>query len=240
MLGICLYLSRDILREWWPKGGWVAEEEWTAMGRLFRLGFPVGLQQGLEVWGFSAAGIMVGWQGESALAAHTLCLNLASISFMIPLGIGIAAGTRVGNLLGAGKPWGVAAWTAVAMGLGVMSISGFFFSTFPAQILGLYRPEAAVLAVGVSILPIAGAFQLFDGVQAVSFGVLRGAGDMRMPALANVIGYYCVGLPLGWYLSQSMGARGIWMGLTLSLATVAILLVFRIRWTLSKGGFRLV
>lgn len=239
MLVLCLYLSRDVWREWRPVGQPVWAEEWSAVVRLFYLGLPLGLQQALEVWGFSIAGIMVGWQGETALAAHTLCLNLASVSFMMPMGIGIAAGTRVGNLLGAQKSWGVAAWTAVAMGLGVMTLSFTLFRYFPATVLSLYRPEPAVLAAGMALLPIAGAFQLFDGVQAVSFGVLRGAGDMKMPAMANVVGYYCIGLPLGWYLSHDRGAAGVWMGLTVALATVAALLVFRIRWTLARGGFRL-
>ncbi len=239
MLGICLFLARDTIRDWWPQGTRKWRQERGQTWRLFQLGLPIGIQHGLEIWGFSIAGIMVGWQGETALAAHTLCLNLATISFMVPLGIGIAAGTRVGNLLGARAAWGIAAWTAIGMGFTAMMVPALLFSLGPGWVLGLYRPDPVVLAMAVGILPIAGAFQLFDGVQAVAFGLLRGAGDLKVPAIANGVGYYLVGLPLGYHLSQRFGVRGIWMGLTMALATVAVLLLLRIRSTLAHGGFRL-
>lgn len=242
MLGMGLFLGRNVLREWWPRTEDM--EDWRqifwAQGKLLQVGAPIGLQQGLEVWGFSIAGLMAGWIGEIPLAAHMLCLNMASVSFMLPLGIGTAASTRIGHLVGAGQPLGRAAWTAVGMGICVMSVSGTLFSLFPGFMLSLYQPEATVLATAILLLPIAGAFQLFDGIQGVSFGVLRGAADVRVPALINVIGYYCIGLPLSYFLAfrMDMGVRGIWLGLSLALASIAGLLLLRIRAIIKKGGIR--
>lgn len=242
MLGTGLFLGRHVLREWWPHAEDM--ESWKqlllAQSQLLKVGAPIGLQQGLEVWGFSIAGLMAGWLGEIPLAAHMLCLNMASVSFMLPLGIGTAASTRIGHLVGAGQPLGRAAWTAVGMGICVMSLSGTLFSLFPDFMLSLYHPEATVLATAILLLPIAGAFQLFDGIQGVSFGVLRGAADVRVPALINVIGYYCLGLPLGYVLAfrMDMGVRGIWLGLSLALASIACLLLLRVRTVVKKGGTR--
>lgn len=243
MLAMSLFLGRHVLREWWPHPK-EREDFWhilKAQGPLLRVGGPIGLQQGLEVWGFSIAGLMAGWLGEVPLAAHMLCLNLASLSFMLPLGIGTAASTRIGHLVGAGQPLGRAAWAAVGMGVGVMSLSGTLFSLFPGFMLSLYHPEATVLATAIILLPIAGAFQLFDGIQGVSFGVLRGAADVRIPALINVVGYYCLGLPLGYFLAfrLDMGVRGIWLGLSLALASIAGLLLLRVRAVVKKGVTRI-
>lgn len=230
------------LKIWWMRRARIEDlrAEVRAQWRLISLGAPMGFQQGLEVWGFSLAGLMMGWLGPTSLAAHTLVLNLASLSFMFPLGIGMAASARVGHLVGGGHPIGRAAWTAIGMGVAAMSFFACLYSIFPGTVLALFRPEAQVLAAGVLLLPIAGAFQLFDGVQGVAFGVLRGGGDVRVPALINIVGYYLFGLPLGYLLAFVLGwgPQGIWLGLSAALAAVAGMLLLRVRAVVARGGTR--
>jgi MATE family multidrug resistance protein len=240
MAGMVLWLVREELRRWWPSQLKDFKSEVQALKKLLVLGVPVGFQQGLEVWGFSIAGLMMGWLGKEVLAAHSLCLNLSSISFMFPFGIGLAACTQVGQLLGAGRDWGRAAGIALGCGAGSMLCFSALFGLFPELPLGIYRPKPEVLAIALGLLPVASAFQLFDGIQGVAFGILRGVGDVRLPALINVIGYYLVGLPLGYYLTfkTDFGARGIWVGLTMALATVAGLLLLRLYRVYRLGGFR--
>lgn len=232
-----LWISRDLVRGLLPAR---PEISWARVAGLVAIGLPLGVQMGMENWAFSAAGIMMGWLGPTQLAAHAIVMNLATLSFMLPLGISAAASTRVGNLIGSEQPWTRAATTALLMGAGVMSISGLCYSLIPGWIVGLYRPEASVFVLAVALLPLAGAFQLFDGIQVVAFGVLRGAGDLKIPSLANLLGYWAVGLPLGAWLAfyGGFGAQGVWVGLGTGLATVAVLLLFRVRATTARGGRR--
>lgn len=213
-----------------------------SIARVAALAVPVALNLGLETWAFGLATVIVGWSGTDAVAAHTVALNVASLAFMVPLGISSAASTRVGNLLGAGLDWTRAAWTAVAMGGSVMAASSFALLVASGAIAGAYLPrpeDSAVRELAAGLIPVAALFQVFDGVQVVSFGVLRGAGDTRVPAVANVVGYYAVGLPLGaWLLDAGWGPRGVWVGLCAALAIVASLLVVRIVQVARLGGFR--
>jgi MATE family multidrug resistance protein len=206
---------------------------------MMKLGLTLGFQFGFEVWAFHAAGFMMGRLGAIPFAAHAITINLATISFMVPSGIGAAAATRVGQLVGAGQAWARAASVAVGLGALVMVVPAAAFVLAARPLTGFYSVDPAVLATAAAILPIAGAFQLFDGVQAVAFGVLRGAGDTRVPAIANVVGYWLVGLPAGWFLAfvAGFGPRGVWSGLAIGLAAVAALLLARIA-RLAKRGVR--
>lgn len=228
VLGLA-WLSRGTLRDIRPPEGWLALR-WGSVARLSALGIPLGLQMGMEVWGFTAAGMMIGRFGATSLAAHAVVMNLASLSFMVPLGVSAAAGTRVGNLVGAGLPWTRAGWLGIGIGAGVMIVSGAAFVLLPGPIVRLYTPEADVVAIAATLLPLAGTFQLFDGTQVVAFGVLRGAGDVRLPTLVNVVGYWLMGLPLGAWLAfgAGWGPRGVWVGLVVSLGVVAVLLTLRV------------
>jgi MATE family multidrug resistance protein len=238
MVAMALLLGVDLTRACWP--GWKGTFALAPMLRIAAIGIPVGLQVAMEVWAFTGTTLMMGWVGTTAVAAHMIALNLSSISFMVPFGISAAAATRVGNLLGAGQRWTHAGWTAVGVGAGVMALSACGFTLFPGWLAGLYTTDAAVIALTSTLLPLAAVFQLFDGTQVVAFGVLRGAGDTRVPALANLVGYWFLGLPVGTWLAfhEGWGPYGLWTGLTLGLATVAVLLLWRLRATARRGGYR--
>ncbi len=237
MLASVLYFARRTIREYWP--GWAGAFEPAPLGRMMKLGLTLGLQFGFEVWAFHAAGFMMGRLGAIPFAAHAVTINLATISFMVPSGIGAAAATRVGQLVGAGHAWARSAYVAVGLGAVVMIVPAAAFALAARPLAAFYSIDPDVVATAVAILPIAGAFQLFDGVQAVAFGVLRGAGDTRVPAVANVVGYWLVGLPVGGLLAfvAGWGPRGVWSGLAIGLAAVAALLLARIV-RLAKRGVR--
>ena len=226
-LALAIWRGRLYVGAWRP---WSREMfDPAGLREIFSLGLPVGVQLGLEMWAFQLATLFAGWLGEKQLAAHVVALNLASMSFMVPLGISMAAVTRVGNLLGAGRPEAAqrAAGVALAMGSGVMCVAAASFVLLRGWLPRVYTADLAVLAVTATLLPIAGAFQLFDGTQVVGGGILRGMGRTRPAAVFNLLGYYGLGLPVAYYLAfeAGMGVTGIWWGLTLGLMVVAVSLV---------------
>lgn len=196
---------------------------------VLRVGIPVGLQLWLESFAFSFAAFMVGWISVEAVGAHQIALNLASLTFMVPLGVSMGAGARVGNLIGAGDASGMrrAVGVALAAGVAVMCFSALGFVVMRSQLPRLYTSEWAVIAAAAQVLPLAGAFQLSDGAQVVAGGVLRGMGKPHAAALANLIGYYALGLPLGYVLAFrfGLGLRGVWLGLTIGLFVVSATLL---------------
>jgi MATE family multidrug resistance protein len=227
MLFALILLGWPSLRAAWPDEPiFDLRELW----RVARTTLPVSLQLGLEVWAFDASAFFAGALGDTASAAHTAALSAASVSFMVPLGIGAASATRVGNLVGAGQDWRRAGLVAVSMGAGVMTLSATLFLLGPETIGRAYNSDPGVVALVGLVLPLAAAFQWFDGTQVVSFGVLRGLGDTRTPALFNVVGHWLIGLPLGAWLAfgNGMGLPGVWIGLTVGLGVVASLLVLRL------------
>lgn len=196
---------------------------------VLRIGVPVGLQLWLEAFAFTFASFMVGWISVAAVAAHQIALNLASLTFMMPLGISMGASARVGNLIGQGNATAMKRAVRVSLlsGIGVMSFSALGFTVLRAQLPQLYTSEAALIAATATILPLAGAFQLSDGAQVVAGGVLRGMGRPHAAAVANLLGYYGLALPLGYVLAfkLELGLRGIWLGLTCGLLVVSIALL---------------
>lgn len=228
-----LALAALVLRLRLHEGAWVP---WSrrafaprGLGEILALGIPVGVQISLEAWAFSGAALLAGLIGTEELAAHTIVLNMAALSFMMPLGIALAAVTRVGNLIGARRPDDAqrAAWVALALGGGVMAASATLFLVLREWLPRLYTADATVVALAAGILPIAAAFQVFDGVQVVGCGVLRGMGRTRPAAVFNGISYWLLGIPLGWWLGlhAGWGLAGVWWGLCIGLAVVASLLV---------------
>ncbi len=196
---------------------------------IARVGFPIAVQICLEAWAFSSSALIAGRLGEAVLAGHSVIMNLASLSFMVPLGLSIGASIRVGNLIGAGRAAEAqrTAWLAIGLGAAVMAGFGICFLTFRAPILGLYTSDAAVYAVAASILPIAATFQILDGTQAVCCGVLRGMGSTLPAAAFNFLGYWLLSLPIGgWFaLTTDAGIRGLWWGFAGGLLVVAASLV---------------
>jgi MATE family multidrug resistance protein len=227
----------------WVRGFRLTEGAWQPWSRaaidpaglraILAIGFPIAIQVSLEIWAFSAAALVAGRLGATPLAAHTVALNMAALAFMMPLGISQGTATRVGNLIGARQPEQAqrAAWVALAMGGAVMTASAVVFVLFRHSLPRLYTPDPGVIALCASILPIAAAFQIFDGVQVVGCGVLRGMGRTRPAAVFNLISYWLLGLPVGAWLAlgTDAGLAGIWWGLCIGLAAVATLLVLWIR-----------
>jgi MATE family multidrug resistance protein len=207
-----------------------------ALRRMLAIGLPIGTQMMLEYGVFAVAGVMMGWIGTAALAGHQVALNLASLTFMVPLGVSSAAAVLVGSAIGRGDMPEArrAAAASFVGGVSFMVLSATAMLLFPGSFARLYSNDAAVVAVAATLLPIAGVFQVFDGLQVVSIGVLRGAADTRAPMLINVLGFWLMGLPVSWWLGvrRGLGPAGLWWGLTLGLIVVAGLLVARVRMKL--------
>jgi multidrug resistance protein, MATE family len=200
-----------------------------ALLAILAIGVPIGLQFAFEVWAFQIGTLFAGRLGKTELAAHTIVLNLAALSFMVPLGISMAASVRVGNLIGSGNAHGARTSALVALGLTalLMLVAAAVFFLGRRALPLAYGAAPLVCDVAARILPIAAAFQLFDGLQAVGGGILRGLGRTRPAALFNLIGYYALALPLAAWLAfeAGVGLAGIWIGLAVGLAVIAIALV---------------
>ena len=206
--------------------------EWSWFRRLLALGLPASGQVTLEVGVFAAATALAGRLPATALAAHQIALNYAALTFMVPLGVASAGAVRVGHAVGRRDPAGAsrAGWTAIVLGVGFMTVAAIVFLTVPRLLLRAFTDDPGVLAVGVTLLFVAAVFQLFDGLQGVATGVLRGLGDTRSPMLWNLAGHWFIGLPLGYWLAFvfGIGVIGLWWGLSIGLMIcgIALLLVW--------------
>jgi len=221
-----------ILGHWW-------RADWPMLKELLRIGMPMGLAMGFEVTGFNVAAFLMGLISAESLAAHAIALQVASVTFMVPLGMGQAATVRVGLAAGAGDREGVrrAGWTALCLGIGFMAAMALVLMLAPLPIIHLFldptRPEnAAAIALAATFLAIAGMFQVVDGAQVVGAGALRGLKDTTVPMMFAGFGYWLVAIPLGAGLAFKLGleGQGIWIGLAIGLALVASLMVGR--WSL--------
>jgi MATE family multidrug resistance protein len=217
---------------------------WPAFARMLHVGLPIGLSFGLEIGAFACVLFFMGQLGSLELAAHQVAMSLASASFMIPLALSMAAAVRVGNAIGRGEPAAVkrACKAALALGVLAMSASGAMFLGLPWPLARLFTDLPDVLALAVTLIPIAGLFQVFDGLQGVALGCLRGMADTRVPMLIHLVGFWGVAIPASLYLGlgRGLGARGLWWGLALGLFAVAWVQVWRVRARLRAGVQRLV
>jgi len=213
------------------------------MKRIVALGSPIGIQIQLELTAFAVIALLVGGFGTVPMAAHQIAINLASLTFMVPLGISAAAAVRVGHAVGREDSLGArtAASSALVCGGGFMTLTALLFLGFPRTLAQAYTPDFEVVAVASVLIPIAGFFQVFDGLQIVASGALRGVGDTRAPMLVNLLGFWLVGMPvsLGMGFGLGLGPRGLWWGFVFGLAAVATLLVFRLVVRLSRPMRRL-
>jgi multidrug resistance protein, MATE family len=203
--------------------------EWTRMRRLIALGFPAASQVTLEVGVFAAATALAGRLAPAALAAHQIALNIAGFTFMVPLGVASAGAVRVGHAVGRGDAAGAArsGWTALLFGTLFMACASAVFLLIPGALIGAFTSDASVLRIGTSLLFVAAVFQLFDGLQGVATGVLRGLGDTRTPMLWNLGAHWIIGLPLGYGLCfvAGLGVIGLWWGLSSGLIICGAALV---------------
>ncbi len=203
--------------------------DFPRLRRLLGLGGPAATQLVAEVGVFGLATALAARLDPTALAAHQIALNVASVSFMVPLGVASAGAVRVGHAVGRGDPAGASrsGWTAMALGVAFMGAAALAFVLVPRQLVRLFSADPAVVAIGAMLLLVAAAFQLFDGLQAVATGVLRGLGDTRTPMLSNLAGHWLLGLPVGYVLCFRMewGVVGLWVGLSVGLIAVALALL---------------
>ena len=205
---------------------------------MVRLGWPIGLTMALEMGVFALAAYFMGWIGAPAVAAHAVALQLAALTFMVPLGLGQAATVRVGLALGRRDEAAIAraGWTAWVMGVGFMGTMAFVMWSIPRALVTLFLNDvpanAVVIGLAVSFLRVAAAFQLVDGAQVIGAGMLRGLHDTRWPLIFALVGYWVVGLGIALWLAfgRDWKGVGIWVGLASGLAAVAVLML--VRWTL--------
>lgn len=220
------------------KTGLLDASRWPHMPRvrkLLQLGFPAAMQLGLEVGVFAVATALIARLGDIPLASHQVALNTVSFTYMVPLGISSAAAVRVGQALGRHDPHAAsrAGWTALALGATFMACMAILLWTVPHYIVRIYTPDPVVIRAASSLLFVAAFFQLFDGLQAVATGALRGVGDTRTPMIWSSVLYWFLGLPLGAYLCFRVGwgAVGLWTGLCIALVLIGsgLLYVWRRR-----------
>lgn len=207
--------------------------------RILKLGVPSGLQYIFEVGAFAMAAVLIGTLGAIPLASHQIAISLASISYMAASGIGAASTVRVGNSKGRRDYKGIKQTGRVAalMAVFVMGLSGLIFGFGRNLLPSFYTDEVAVIALSSQLLIVAVLFQLFDGLQVVALGMLRGMEDVKIPTFITFAVYWAVSLPMAWFVGLYMkgGILGIWIVLAFSLVLAALLLGWRfIRLTNSQ------
>lgn len=208
--------------------------EWPSprrIGALLHIGLPMAVTLLAEAGLFVATALLIGTMGEDIVASHQVALNVASLFFMVPLGLAMAITVRVGNAVGRGDARGVryAGFCGIALTLVTQLVSAGLMLGLPHAIAALYTHSPAVIALAAQLLVLAGLFQFSDGIQVASNGALRGLKDTRVPMAITLFAYWGVGMPVGWWLAfhRGFGARGMWMGLVAGLSVAAVLLFTR-------------
>jgi MATE family multidrug resistance protein len=227
----------DKFRRYHLFGNWW-RADWPRFVKLWRLGLPIGAALAFEITVFNAAVFLMGQFGTDALAAHTIAIQIASVSFMVPMGLSQAATVRVGRAHGAGDRDGVtrAGWTAFGLAVAFMASMSALMMTAPQTLIGAFidvgdAANAVVVDTAMSFLFCAAVFQIADGAQAVGAGMLRGLQDTRTPMIYAAVGYWGFGMPLSLLLAfkAGLGGIGIWIGLAAGLVAVALVMIWR--WT---------
>lgn len=212
----------------------------SRLKRLLALGLPAASQMGAEVGVFALATAMSGMLDPISSAAHQIALNMAGVAFMVPLGMGSAGAVRVGHAVGARDRERASAsgWTALVLGTSFVMFAALLFVFIPRQLIGLFSKDPSVLSVGTSLLLLAAIFQLFDGVQGVITGTLRGLGDTRTAMIVNLVAHWVIGLPTSYLLCFVIGwgVYGLWVGLSLGLIVTGIILLYV--WTKKIRHYR--
>ncbi len=228
LMGVALFAARPF------RVPFVGDEVSTT--EVFRLGIPIGLQFAAEIGVFSLAALLAARFGDVALSAHQIALGLASFTFMGALGVSGATAVRVGLAIGARQSPRRPGFVGMGLGSGAMIVGALAFAAIPGTVVRIFTDDSLVVRVAVPLVRVAAAFQMFDGLQVVAAGALRGAGDVRLPFVATVVAHWCVGLPVAivFAFAGHLGVVGLWLGLTVGLVAVAIALAVRFA-ILSRG-----
>lgn len=201
--------------------------EWNYLKEVLSIGIPIGISSAMEVTMFAVVSLLMGSLGTNAVAGHQIAINFAAITFMVPLGLSTAITTRVGNAAGAHSYSEARKRGLLGVGMCVtfMACTAIIMFLFPEYITSIYTDDSSVQSVAVGLLYMAAIFQISDGLQVGGFGALRGLKDTKIPMYVNLISYWIVGLPLGYYLGmvQQIGPQGLWMGLIAGLSIAGIL-----------------
>lgn len=240
---LLLWFGRDVLGEAirpWRRAAW----RLRPLGQLFRLGFPIGIQLEIEMAAFSTVALLMGTFGTMHVAGHQIALNLASLTFMVPMGVGMGAAVQVGHAVGRSDLAAVrrSSEAALVVGAGFMGCTALLFLAIPTVFARLYTNDPGVMAFAATLLPIAGVFQVFDGLQVVSAGILRGLGETRVPMLINLVGFAGIGVTASILLAYRtpLGPVGLWWGLVIGLGVVAAILMWRVHQMVRRPLSRVV
>jgi MATE family multidrug resistance protein len=243
ILVIYAFIDPHLARYRLFSGAW--RIDWPKLKQLWRLGVPIGVSITIEIMVFSGAVFFMGLIGAASLEGHAIVFQIASLAFMVPLGVSQAATVRVGHAFGARNAAGVSrsGWTALAVGLGFMVLSASTMLLFPSFLLSGFidvdaPANAEIVERAQAFLRVAALFQIFDGAQAVAAGMLRGLHDARAPMAIALLGYWGIGLPIGLALgfATPLAGTGLWIGLACGLACVSAMLLWR--WALrERAGF---
>jgi len=211
--------------------------QWNALRELLHIGVPMGVTLLMEAGLFVAVALVIGTLGTDVVAGHQVAINVASVTFMVPLGLALATTVRVGHAVGRGDAQGVrdAGLVGIVLTLCTQLVSSGLMLLLPQRIAALYTADAGVIALASQLLVLAGLFQFSDGIQVAANGALRGLKDTRIPMFITLFAYWGVGMPVGWWLAfpHGLGARGMWMGLIAGLSMAALLLSRRF-WKLAR------
>ncbi|NQZ78325.1 MAG: MATE family efflux transporter [Ekhidna sp.] len=235
--GLATLLARVVMfiaMIWWVRkkiSGFQWKYQWSGIKDLLRIGLPSGLQYVFEVGAFATAAIMVGWISAESLAAHNIALNLAAISYMSATGLAAAATIRIGNQMGLKdrENLRIAGFSSFALVTVFMAFCGVTFILLRDILPALYIDDKMVRNTAASLLIIAAAFQISDGIQAVGLGVLRGLTDVRIPTIVTFIAYWLIAIPVGYWFAfnAGYGVQGIWYGLSIGLTISGVLHIWR-------------
>lgn len=201
--------------------------------RTLRIGLPIGIQSTVEFTTFAAISVFAGWFGAEAIGGHQVAINISSLTFMVPMGVGGAASVLVGHAIGEGDAPHArrVAASALLCGAAFMAACALVLLAIPGVFARLYTSVPGVVTIAATLLPIAAVFQVFDGLQVVASGILRGAGDTRAAMISNMLGFWLIGTPVSLWLGfgAGLGLVGLWWGFVAGLAAVALFLVTRVR-----------
>lgn len=220
----------------------IYKPDWTIFSKILKLGSPVALMIASESGLFSVAAIFIGWLGTYELAGHAVALQITAIAFMIPLGLSHATTIRVGYGYGKRDPFklALAGWVSIGLAISCMIVTLLIFYIFPEFLIHLFldpniAENSQAIGFALSYLLVVTLFQVADGGQVVAAAALRGINDTKVPMYVAIIGYWVIGLPVGYLLGFNFGLRGVgvWLGLAAGLIFVAAVLIYRF-WSLSR------